>query len=79
MVQTLVWGPSMATLAIVVMCLLLVWRHGGNISKLMQGTESRIGQKAAPPTPDTDKPAAARAAKAAKPPRGARQNRRRTH
>jgi acyl phosphate:glycerol-3-phosphate acyltransferase len=79
MVQTLVWGPSMATLAIVLMCLLLVWRHAGNISKLMQGTESRIGQKATAPTPDADQPAAARAAKAAKPPRGARQNRRRTH
>jgi glycerol-3-phosphate acyltransferase PlsY len=79
-IQTVVWGPSTATLAIVVMCLLLVWRHGGNISKLMQGTESRIGQKS-PASPAAD-PAAAtppRPAKTGKPPRGARQSRKQTH
>lgn len=79
-IQTVVWGPSTATLAIVVMCLLLVWRHGSNISKLMQGTESRIGQKAAAPAePAAALPATARTAKATKPPRGTRQSRRRTH
>jgi hypothetical protein len=30
------------------MSLLLIWRHGANIRKLMAGTESKIGQKAAP-------------------------------
>jgi glycerol-3-phosphate acyltransferase PlsY len=31
---------------------LLLWRHGGNIRKLLDGTESRIGQKSAvPPAP----------------------------
>ena len=40
------------------MSLLLVWRHEGNIRKLLAGTESRIGQKA---------PGAAPAAKAAHP------------
>ncbi|MGC2040809.1 MAG: glycerol-3-phosphate acyltransferase, partial [Paraburkholderia caledonica] len=32
-------------LAIVVMSSLLVWRHRGNIAKLMRGEESRIGDK----------------------------------
>ena len=43
--HALIWGPSPATLAIIVMSLLLVWRHEGNIRKLLAGTESRIGQK----------------------------------
>ena len=30
------------------MGLLLVWRHQANIKKLMAGTESKLGQKAAP-------------------------------
>jgi glycerol-3-phosphate acyltransferase PlsY len=79
-IQTVVWGPSTATLAIVVMCLLLIWRHGGNISKLMQGTESRIGQKTPPPpTTETAKATTPRPAKASKPPRGTRQTRKQTH
>jgi glycerol-3-phosphate acyltransferase PlsY len=81
-IQTVVWGPSTATLAIVVMCLLLVWRHGANISKLMKGTESRIGQKAAPPAvaEAATKTAATRPAKpAGKPPRGTRHHRKQTH
>ena len=32
-------------LAIAVMSLLLVWRHAENISKLIKGTESKLGQK----------------------------------
>jgi len=40
----------------VAMSLLLVWRHEGNIRKLLKGTESRLGSK----------PAAAAAAKSAK-------------
>lgn len=32
-------------LAIVVMALLLVWRHAQNISRLVKGTESRLGAK----------------------------------
>jgi len=78
-IQTVVWGPSTATLAIVVMCLLLVWRHGANISKLMKGTESRIGQKATVAEDEAEKTAAPRPAKAAKPPRGTRQSRKQTH
>ena len=33
----------------IVMALLLIWRHEGNIRKLLAGTESRIGGKAAAP------------------------------
>ena len=44
--QALVWGVEPALLAIAVMSLLLVWRHEGNIRKLLAGTESRLGQKA---------------------------------
>jgi acyl phosphate:glycerol-3-phosphate acyltransferase len=44
--QLLIWGPAPAALPITVMSLLLVWRHEGNIRKLLAGTESRIGQKA---------------------------------
>jgi glycerol-3-phosphate acyltransferase PlsY len=29
------------------MCVLLIWRHQGNIRKLLAGQESRIGQKSA--------------------------------
>lgn len=46
--QALIWGPEASTLAIVAMSLLLVWRHEGNIRKLLAGTESKIGAKAAP-------------------------------
>jgi len=46
--QALIWGVEPALLAIAIMSLLLVWRHEGNIRKLLAGTESKIGQKAAP-------------------------------
>ena len=45
--QALIWGPETSTLALVGMTLLLVWRHEGNIRKLLAGKESRIGEKAA--------------------------------
>jgi acyl phosphate:glycerol-3-phosphate acyltransferase len=47
--QLLIWEPSPIALAIAVMSLLLIWRHSGNIRKLLAGTESRLGQKAAAP------------------------------
>ncbi|NDY90652.1 glycerol-3-phosphate 1-O-acyltransferase PlsY [Ideonella livida] len=49
--QMLFWDDVTLLLAMVPMCLLLVWRHEGNIRKLLAGTESRIGQKAASPAP----------------------------
>jgi glycerol-3-phosphate acyltransferase PlsY len=47
--QLLIWGTGPEVAAIVVMSLLLIWRHSANIRKLIEGKESRIGQKAAPP------------------------------
>jgi acyl phosphate:glycerol-3-phosphate acyltransferase len=49
--QALIWGVEPVLLAIAIMSLLLVWRHEGNIKKLLAGTESKIGQKAAAPAP----------------------------
>ncbi|NWG73255.1 MAG: glycerol-3-phosphate 1-O-acyltransferase PlsY [Rubrivivax sp.] len=48
--QLLIWGADAMVLAIAIMSLLLVWRHEANIRKLLAGTESRLGQKAAVPT-----------------------------
>ncbi len=45
--QLLTVGFGPIALALVVMSLLLVWRHSGNIRKLVAGTESRLGQKTA--------------------------------
>jgi len=42
----LYWGGGPVAIAIAVMSLLLIWRHFGNIRKLLDGTESKIGQKA---------------------------------
>lgn len=46
--QLLIWGAGPVAGAILLMSLLLIWRHSANIRKLVAGTESRIGQKAAP-------------------------------
>ncbi len=46
--QALIWGVEPALLAMGIMSVLLVWRHEGNIKKLMAGTENKFGQKAAP-------------------------------
>jgi glycerol-3-phosphate acyltransferase PlsY len=42
------FGPSMISLAILAMSVLLFWRHRTNISKLLAGTESRIGDRKKP-------------------------------
>ena len=57
--QLLIWGAEPQALAITAMSLLLIWRHAGNIRKLLAGTESRIGQKAAPHAATTVHAAAA--------------------
>jgi acyl phosphate:glycerol-3-phosphate acyltransferase len=36
--------------AVVLMCALLIWRHKENITKLINGTESKLGTKKAAPT-----------------------------
>ncbi len=53
--QLLIWGGGPIALAAVVMGLLLVWRHSANIQKLIAGTESKLGQKTAAPTPHKGK------------------------
>lgn len=45
--QALIWGVEPGLLALATMSLLLVWRHEGNIRKLLAGTESKLGLKAA--------------------------------
>ena len=45
--QLLIWGGGPAAISVAVMGLLLVWRHSANIQKLLNGTESKLGQKAA--------------------------------
>ncbi len=45
--QALIWGIEPTLLAIAAMSLLLVWRHEANIKRLIAGTESKFGQKAA--------------------------------
>jgi glycerol-3-phosphate acyltransferase PlsY len=49
--QLLIWGGGPTAVAITVMGLLLLWRHSANIQKLLRGTESKIGQKAAAAAP----------------------------
>ena len=49
--QLLIWGGSPLVLTIAVMSLLLIWRHTANIQKLLAGTESKLGQKAAGAVP----------------------------
>ncbi|NRT57885.1 glycerol-3-phosphate 1-O-acyltransferase PlsY [Sphaerotilus uruguayifluvii] len=85
LLHAIFWGGSSATLAIFVMSLLLIWRHGSNIAKLINGTESRIGQKARPAAAGTPPAGAAPAAAPSAPAnraerrRSARQARRKTH
>ena len=46
--QLLIWGGGEVAGAVLVMGALLVFRHKANIRKLLDGTESKLGQKAAP-------------------------------
>ena len=57
MYQLLIWEAGPTALALIIMGLLLVWRHSANIQKLLAGTESKLGQKAvgATPAPGTSK------------------------
>jgi len=45
--QVLIWDRGPIAVAVFAMGALLVWRHRANIQKLLKGTESRLGQKAA--------------------------------
>jgi glycerol-3-phosphate acyltransferase PlsY len=44
--QLLFWDFGPQVPAIIVMSLLLVWRHSANIGKLLAGTETKLGHKA---------------------------------
>jgi len=46
------FGLAPVTGAVVLMAALLIWRHRGNIRRLIAGTESRMGEKKASPPPD---------------------------
>ncbi len=41
------FGANLNTLAVLLLALLLIWRHQSNIANLIAGKESRIGQKKA--------------------------------
>jgi glycerol-3-phosphate acyltransferase PlsY len=45
MYQLLIWEAGPTALALIIMGLLLVWRHQANIKKLLAGTESKLGKK----------------------------------
>jgi acyl phosphate:glycerol-3-phosphate acyltransferase len=45
--QLLIWGGGPLAMGVTVMGLLLLWRHGPNMQKLIAGTESKLGHKAA--------------------------------
>ena len=47
--QLLIWGPGPTAIAAGVMGVLLIWRHAANIQKLLNGTESKLGQKSSSP------------------------------
>jgi|SRR5580765_6470079 len=54
--QILIWGGGPVAVAVAAMGVLLIYRHRANIAKLLAGTESKLGQKAAgaaPPRPTT--------------------------
>jgi glycerol-3-phosphate acyltransferase PlsY len=47
--QLLIWGVGPEAAIILLMALLLVWRHAANVSKLLSGSESKLGHKAGRP------------------------------
>jgi glycerol-3-phosphate acyltransferase PlsY len=49
----LLHGGPRGVMAVAVMSVLLIWRHRANISKLLNGTESRLGSKAKKADADT--------------------------
>jgi acyl phosphate:glycerol-3-phosphate acyltransferase len=51
--QLLVWGTGPIFVAVLLMAIVLVWRHGANVKRLMAGTESKLGSKGATGAPLT--------------------------
>jgi glycerol-3-phosphate acyltransferase PlsY len=60
MYQLLIWEAGPTALALIIMALLLVWRHQANIKKLLAGTESKLGQKASAAAKPAVKPSKSR-------------------
>ena len=52
----LLHGGTQRTVAVAVMSVLLIWRHRANGSKLLNGTASKLGSKAAKPPSDAGQP-----------------------
>jgi glycerol-3-phosphate acyltransferase PlsY len=50
-VQIVGWEFGPMSIGVIVMSLLLIWRHEANIRKLLAGQESKLGQKAKPAAP----------------------------
>ena len=50
------FGLSPYLPAVILMCALLVWRHRGNITKLINGTEGKLGQQKPPAETQKAKP-----------------------
>ncbi|MET0211028.1 MAG: glycerol-3-phosphate 1-O-acyltransferase PlsY [Burkholderiaceae bacterium] len=49
--QVLIWDRGPIAFAVAAMGVLLIYRHKANIAKLLKGTESKLGQKAAGAAP----------------------------
>ena len=45
----LLHGPGLQALCVLVISVLLVWRHRENIRRMLRGEETRVGAKASPP------------------------------
>ncbi len=54
--ELLIWDAGPTAIVAGIMGLLLIWRHSANISKLLAGTESRLGQKAGTKSAPTSAP-----------------------
>jgi glycerol-3-phosphate acyltransferase PlsY len=52
------WSPARlpATLFALVVPALIIWRHRGNIRRILNGTENRLGRSPRPPQPPADAP-----------------------
>ena len=50
-VQIVGWGFGPMSVGVIVMSLVLIWRHAANIQKLLAGQESKLGQKAKAASP----------------------------
>ncbi len=57
--QILLYGPSTISTILAMLALVIIWRHKSNISRLLHGTENRLGSRKAASKADAVAPAAA--------------------